>query len=138
ERGLLGRAKSSIVSVLQPLHLVRRKSGAFDALDVVLRTVMASVDQRDSQIHCFVQLAVERTPNAGIELQKLAEHGGTMRQRFLDAAGLAFQLALINFLNFRTGLRRFNQTNPSHGISSCVAPHIINRFGEMRWSRVKS
>src|SRR5208283_1168980 len=85
---------------------------------------MASVDQRDSQIHGLVQLAVERTSHAGIESEKVAEHGGTVRQRLLDAAGLAFQLAIVDFLNFRAGLRGFDQTDPGH-VSSSKCPSII-------------
>src|SRR5260370_30897529 len=65
-------------------------------------------------IHRLVQLAVERTSHAGIESQKSAEHRGTVRHRFLNAARLAFQLAIIDFPNFRAGLRRLNQTNAGH------------------------
>ena len=115
---MLGRAKSRVVSFRQSFHLLRCESGAFGALNVMLRAVMAPVDQRDAQIHRLVELAVERTSHAGIEFQKPAEHGGTVRQRFLDAAGFAFQLAIVDFLNFRVGLRRFNQANTGHGISS--------------------
>src|SRR5260370_38858082 len=45
KRDLLGRAKSRVVPLIQSLHLFRRQSGAFGGLDVVLRAVVASVDQ---------------------------------------------------------------------------------------------
>jgi hypothetical protein len=60
-----------------------------------------------------------------------------MRQRFLDVAGFAFELAIINFLNFRTSLRKFNQTNSSHEILSSVSRPIINKFAEVRCRRLK-
>src|SRR5208282_60692 len=117
ERDLLGCSKSGVVPLLESLHLLRCESDAFGALDVMLRAVMASVDQRDSQIHGLVYLAVERTSHAGIESQEAAEHGGTVRQCFLDVPRLAFQLAIVNLFHFRAGLHGFNQTYPCHAFS---------------------
>ena len=95
-----------------------RESGAFRTLNMVLGAVIASVDQRDSKIYRLVHFAVERTADAGIEFQEFAEHRGTVRQRFLNVARLAFQLAIVYLFDFRAGLGGFDQSDSRHGISS--------------------
>src|SRR6266550_1138141 len=100
----------------------------------MLGAVMATIDQRHPQIHRLIQLAVERAPHAGIETKEVPQHRWPMRQRLLDAPGLAFQHAVVNFFDFWGSLFRFNQRNASHQESP--PSHTYNKHWENSLRRV--
>ena len=62
---------------------------------------MASVDQGDAEINQFIELAVERAADAGIEAEKILKHLRAVRQSLLHIAGLAAKSFFVDLLDFR-------------------------------------
>ena len=105
QRGALFFGKSRGVSSLERRPVLSLQPHPLGRGDVVLRAVMASVNQRDAQINQFIELAVQRAPNACIKRQEILQHLRTMRQRLLRIAWFAAKSLLVDFLHL--GIRRF-------------------------------
>src|SRR6266576_969064 len=83
----------------------------------MLQAVVALVDHRGTNVDEFVELAVERAADAGVEAQEVLEHVRAMRQRFLNIAGFAFELLLVDFFYFERSLLGFDKCDACHEVS---------------------
>ncbi len=86
----------------------------------MLQAVVALVDQRGTDVDQFVELALERAAYAGVEAQEVVEHVRAMRQCLLRIAGFAFELLLVDFLDFGRSLLGFDECDACHEVLASV------------------
>ena len=90
----------------------------------MLQAIAALIDQRDANIDEFVELAVERTADRGIEAQEVLERLRPVRHGLLHIAGLAAKLLLVDLLDLGRSVFWFDQRNTGHK-SSVGCAYII-------------
>src|SRR6267378_675728 len=81
---------------------------------MVLQAVMALVDHRSPDVDEFVELAVERAADTGVETEKVLQHVGTVRERFLHVARLALQFLVVDFFDFGRSLVGLDECDACH------------------------
>src|SRR5437899_12231896 len=102
-------AEACVIALLQGAPVIWSQASALGRSYMMLGAIPAAINERYANVDEFIELQVQRAPDAGIEAEKILEHLRTVRQRFLRGAGLAVHRAIVNLFAFRIGVFRFNQ-----------------------------
>ena len=82
EGGAFFFAVTRIIPGFEGRPVVRRKTDPLRRRQVVLSAVVASIDERDANVDEFVELAIQGTPDAGVEGKKFLSISGRCASAF--------------------------------------------------------
>src|SRR5215469_18660785 len=105
QRCLMLLPKTRVSTLTERSPIVPSEPGSLRRSEVMLQSVVASIQPRHAYIDLFTQLAFERSAHARIERQEIPQHLRPVRNCLLYIAGFSFQGFLVNLLYFSTGDR---------------------------------
>src|SRR5215472_16026187 len=106
QRCLMLLPKARVGALAERSPIVPCKSGSLRRSEMMLQSIVASIQPRHAYINLLVQLALERSAHTRIERQEMPQHLGPVRNCLLYIAGFSFQCFLVNLLYFSTGVLR--------------------------------
>src|SRR5437899_233772 len=94
-------AEACVIALLQGAPVIWSQASALGRSYMMLGAIPAAINERYANVDEFIELPVQRAPDAGIEAEKILEHFRAMRQRLLRVAALAAQRAIENLFDYR-------------------------------------
>src|SRR5437667_4534105 len=88
-------AEACVIALLQVAPVVWGQASALGRSYMMLGAIPAAINERYANVDEFIELPVQRAPDAGIEAEKILEHLRTVLQLFLRVAGLAAERAIV-------------------------------------------
>src|SRR5947209_17917582 len=82
-------AEACVIAMLQVAPVVWGQASALGRSYMMLGAIPAAINERYANVDEFIELPVQRAPDAGIEAEKILEHFWTVRLRFMSIDGLA-------------------------------------------------
>src|SRR5207245_1199454 len=102
-------AEACVIAMLHVAPVVWGQASALGRSYMMLGAIPAAINERYANVDEFIELPVQRAPDAGIEAEKILEHLRTVRLRFLRVAGFSAVRGIRHLFDLRIGVCGFSQ-----------------------------
>jgi hypothetical protein len=125
ERRFLRIGELGEIAVLQRAPVFGGESGSLRRSEMVLRSIVAAVENGDPDVDHLVEARRQGFADAGVESDERGKRRRHVRHGLVYVSRVAAQAVFVDLLNFGGSLLRFDERNASHTITSKVAGHQL-------------